>query len=798
MTDDQNSGKIGISPPPPPGQTGEVPAELPVVPIADNVVFPFTVIPLSIRAPKAVAAAEYAMSRERMLVMVALKQDFEGELTPERLYDVGTASRILRLFKAPDGSLNLILQGAFRVKLDGIREQANVFLAAVKPHPEANVADTIAAEALMRNVVDQFRRLVQLTPYLSDELQTVATEIDNPLQLAYLAAALIRMDKDTKQEILALDRPEDKLRKVYSVLQRELEILELGAKIQTQAQTEISKSQREYFLREQLKAIRKELGELDGGMEEVEELRERVNKADLPQEVKEEAQRQVGRLERIPASSPEYAVIRTFLDWILGLPWHVSTAVNPDIGEARKILDEDHYDLEKVKERILEFLAVRKLKSDTHGPILCFIGPPGVGKTSLGQSIARATGRKFIRMSLGGMHDEAEIRGHRRTYVGALPGRIIQSIQRVGTNDPVFMLDEIDKVGADFRGDPSSALLEVLDPEQNFSFRDHYLELPFDLSKVFFIATGNIVDTVQPALRDRMEMIELPGYTEEDKIQIAVTHLVPKQLKENGVPKGKLEFTKEGLHKIVGGYTREAGVRNMEREIASICRKYAASYAEGNTKKDVVNAGAVEKYLGPAKVMPEAALRTSRAGVATGLAWTASGGDILFVEVIAMPGKGNLILTGQLGDVMQESARAALSYVRHSYKRLGIDEDVFQKSDIHIHVPAGAIPKDGPSAGVTIATAVASCLTNRPVHKEVAMTGEITLSGHVLPVGGIKEKMLAASRAGLKTVVLPAQNKPQLDEMKAEQKKGLKFVLADTVEEVWDTALFKPGKKGKE
>ena len=635
----------------------------------------------------------------------------------------------MRLFKAPDGTLNLILQGASRIRLSDVKLSENVFIGKVAKAPEGDVKDRLAAEALMRNVLEQFRRLVQLTPYLAEELQTIASEIDNPLHLAYLAAALIRMDKDAKQEILELDLPEEKLERVYAVLQRELEILELGNKIQTQAQTEISKSQRDYFLREQLKAIRRELGELDSGAEEIEELRRRVDESDLPEDVADEAAKQVSRLERIPPSSAEYTVIRTFIDWILGLPWNLSQEGVIDLKGARTILDEDHYDLETVKDRVVEFLAVRKLKENTRGPILCFVGPPGVGKTSLGQSIARAMGRKFVRMSLGGMRDEAEIRGHRRTYVGAMPGRIIQSISRVGTNNPVFMLDEIDKVGSDFRGDPSSALLEVLDPEQNFSFRDHYLELPFDLSKVLFIATANVADTIQPALLDRMELIELPGYTEEDKIQIARTHLVRKQLEENGIPKGKLKFTHGGLREIVRGHTREAGVRSLERQIASICRKYAKRYAGGYRKSETVTGREVERYLGPKKRFSEVARRTSRAGVATGLAWTAAGGDILFVEVLAMPGKGGFILTGQLGEVMQESARAALSYVRRSSEELGIDEKYFRTHDIHVHVPAGATPKDGPSAGVTMATALLSAATGRPVRKEVAMTGEITLSG---------------------------------------------------------------------
>ncbi len=766
-------------------------SELPVVPISDNVVFPFTIIPLSIVAPKAVAAVEYAMSRERTLAMVAVKEPFEGEIQTDNLFAVGTAARIMRLFKAPDGSLNLILQGAYRIRLKNVRIKDNVILADIENLLEKEPADPIAAEALIRNVLDQFRRLVALTPYLSDELQTVAQEIDNPLQMAYLAGALIRLDKNAKQQILEFDIPEEKLQRVYDALERELAILELGNKIQTEAQSEISKSQRDYYLREQLKAIRRELGEADSTMAEVEELRSRAAAADLPEEVVAEVEKQLGRLERIPTASAEYTVVRTFLDWLLDVPWRISTEDNLDLDHARGVLDEDHWDLEKVKERVLEFLAVRKLKKESRGPILCFVGPPGVGKTSLGQSIARTLGRKFIRMSLGGIRDEAEIRGHRRTYVGALPGRIIQSIQRAGTNNPVFMLDEIDKVGADFRGDPSSALLEVLDPEQNWSFRDHYLEIAFDLSRVLFIATANITDTIQPALRDRMEIIELPGYIEEDKVEIARKHLVPRQLDLNGIPKGRLKFLVSGLKSIVRGYTSEAGVRNLERKIGSICRKYATKLAGGSRASEKIDPDKVRGYLGARLRFQDVARRTSRAGVATGLAWTAAGGDILFVEALAIKGKGGSLLTGQLGDVMQESARAALSYVRHRAVDLDISQDYFADKDIHIHVPAGAIPKDGPSAGVTIATAIASFVTGRPVKKDVAMTGEITLAGHVLPIGGLREKVLAAARAGIRTVILPKQNEPQLDEIPAKQKRGLKFHFVETVDDVWSAALFK-------
>jgi ATP-dependent Lon protease len=568
-----------------------------------------------------------------------------------------------------------------------------------------------------------------------------------------------------------------------TILTREVELLELGGKIQSQVKNEIEKTQREYFLREQLKAIRQELGETDERVQEANEIRERLQKAALPEEVMKEAEREVVRLEKLPPGSAEYNVIRTYLDWIMELPWNRGTEDNLDLDRAQAILDADHYDLEKIKERIVEYLAVRKLKRDMKGPILCFVGPPGVGKTSLGQSIARALGRRFVRMSLGGMRDEAEIRGHRRTYIGALPGRIIQSMRQVGSNNPVFMIDEIDKVGSDYRGDPSSALLEVLDPEQNVSFRDHYLDLPFDLTHVLFITTANVLQTIQPALRDRMETLTLPGYTEEEKVGIARHFLVPKQLKEHGLEEGNLQFTEESLRKIIASYTREAGVRNLQREIAGVCRKVARGVAAGRTQQITVGPEDLHGYLGPEKTYPEAAKRTVVSGVATGLAWTETGGDILFIEATKMPGGKVLTLTGQLGDVMQESAKAALSYVRSRAKNLGIDEMFYEKSDIHLHVPAGAIPKDGPSAGVTMVVALVSLLLDRPVRNDVAMTGESTLTGQVLPVGGIREKALAARRAGIKTIVLPRRNEGDLEEIPEELRKDLNFVFVETAEE---------------
>jgi len=617
----------------------------------------------------------------------------------------------------------------------------------------------------------------------------VASNIEDPIQLAYLAATVIKMPAAEKQKILETDSAEEKLSLVLGVLTRELEVLELGKKIQTEAQSEMTKAQREYYLRQQLKAIQEELGEVDERQQEVNELRKQITAANLPEYVLKEANAQLSRLEKIPPGVAEYHVIRTYLDWLIQVPWQKSTKDHLDLKRAQRILDEDHYDLNEVKERILDYLAVRKLKQDMKGPILCFIGPPGVGKTSLGQSIARALGRKFIRMSLGGMRDEAEIRGHRRTYVGALPGRIIQALCRAESNNPVFMLDEIDKVGADFRGDPSSALLEVLDSEQNFSFRDHYLDLDFDLSRVMFITTGNFTHTIQPALQDRMEIINLSGYTEEEKVRIAQGYLIPKVFKEHGISKENLEFTTEALHKLINSYTRETGVRQLERELAKVCRKVAREVAMEDKKKVKVTAEKLGEFSGVERFFPEAARRTARPGVATGLAWTQAGGEIIFVEAVRMPGKGSLTTTGHLGEVMQESAKAAMSLVRTNAKDLHIDPAFFAKSDLHLHVPAGAIPKDGPSAGVAMTVAIASAVAQRPVRSDVAMTGEITLSGLVLPVGGIKEKVLAARSAGIKKVILPKRNEKDLKEIPEELKEGLKFQLIETVSEALKQAL---------
>jgi len=767
---------------------GDIPETLPIIPLKDTVIYPFTVTPLFVAEEKSIKAIEQAMSSHRIIGAVAIKTREEKEIGAEDLYSVGTAVVIHKMLRMPDRGMALIVQGLVKIAIKEFISEEPYINASIDVIIEESIKNT-RIEALMRTAIAQTQKMISLAPYLPEEIQITAINIDDPLKLAYLIATIVRMKLEERQEILEIDSVEEKLNRVVAILTREVDLLELGGKIQTQVQSEMSKAQREYYLREQMKAIKQELGETDERIQEANEIRKRLEEAHLPEEVMKEAEREVSRLEKLPPASPEYNVIRTYLDWILELPWNKSTEDNLDLDRARRILDEDHYNLEKIKDRIIEYLAVRKLKKDTKGPILCFVGPPGTGKTSLGQSIARALGRKFIRMSVGGMRDEAEIRGHRRTYVGALPGRIIQSIRRAGSNNPLFMIDEIDKIGMDFRGDPSSALLEVLDPEQNFSFRDHYLDLPFDLSKVMFITTANVIQTIQPALRDRMEIIVLSGYTEEEKLGIAMNYLIPRQIEENGLTPENITFLKEAVLKIISSYTREAGVRNLEREIATVCRKVARDVASGKIEKVTVTPDDLHKYLGPEKVYPEVAKRTAIPGVATGLAWTETGGDILFIESTTMPGNKGFILTGQLGDVMQESAKAALSYVRSKAKELGIPEDFFEKHDIHLHVPAGAIPKDGPSAGVTMITSLVSLLTGKPVNNEVAMTGEITLTGIVLPIGGIKEKVLAARRAGIKTVILPKRNEADIEELPEELRKDMNFVFVDTVDEVLKVAL---------
>ncbi|WP_457756156.1 endopeptidase La [Thermodesulfatator indicus] len=752
--------------------------ELPIIP-SDAVLFPHMVMPFMVHEPGLLRLIDDALSGDRMVAVVAVK---EPKKEHKELYDIGTAAVILKATRLEPDQIRVVVQGVSRIELEDIVSDKPYLKGKVKILDDYLVHD-VEVEALMVSIRQLFAKALEFLPQLPQEIKTLALGIEEPGALADLVASHLNVSHQEKQEVLETLDVKERLKKIHQLLVKQIEILELGQKIQDEVRGRMEKAQREYYLREQLKVIRKELGEAEGIEAEIEELREKLAKKKLPDYVREEAEKELKRLARIHPTSAEYTVIRNYLDWILELPWEESTEDHIDLKLAKKILDEDHYDLEKVKKRILEYLAVRKLKPDAKGPILCFVGPPGVGKTSLGRSIAKALGRKFWRISLGGVRDEAEIRGHRRTYVGAMPGRIIQALRRVGVNNPVLMLDEIDKIGADFRGDPAAALLEVLDPEQNKNFSDHYLEIPFDLSKVIFIATANVLDTIPAPLLDRMEIIEIPGYTEEDKLKIAKYYLVPRQLEAHGLTKEQLKFTDRALLQIIRYYTREAGVRNLEREIGAVCRAVAREFAEGRTEPVKVRVKDVEKYLGPPKYLPEVAERVKVPGVAIGLAWTPVGGEILFIEATKMKGSGRLILTGKLGDVMRESAEAALSYVRSRAKDFGIDEDIFSKIDIHVHVPSGAVPKDGPSAGITILAALVSLLTERTVRHDVAMTGEITLRGTVLPVGGIKEKVLAAKSAGIKEIILPKLNEKDLVEVPKEVREKLVFHPVSRVEE---------------
>ena len=765
-----------------------VPSELPILPLRGTVLYPDLILPIMVGRKRSVKLIDDAMDADRIIGVVTQKKSEvedpkEGDLNP-----FGVAALILRMIRELDGSQRVIVQGVSRVKIKEFYQRDPYFKARVDVFEE-EVPQGVEIDALMMNLKNLFQRAVELAPYLTVELGIMVSNIKSPPILADLIASNLNIGTNDKQAILETIDVRERLAKVHLFLNKEVQVLELGNKIQSQVKEDMDKTQREYYLREQLKAIKKELGELDEHSAEIKELREKIKKAKLPPEALTAAEKELDRLAKIPPVSAEYTVARTYLDWLAELPWSESTEDNLNISNANKILDEDHYDLEKVKKRILEYLAVRKLKSSMKGPILCFVGPPGVGKTSLGKSIARTMGRKFVRISLGGMRDEAEIRGHRRTYVGALPGRIIQGLKKGGTNNPVFMLDEVDKIGMDFRGDPSSALLEVLDPEQNFSFSDHYIDIPFDLQKVMFITTANVLDTIPFALRDRMEVLELPGYSEDEKLMIAKEFLIPKQIGEHGLSSEFIEFNDEALQVIINSYTREAGVRNLEREIAAVCRGVAKDVAQEIMGKVMVVPAILHKLLGPVKFFPEVAERTSEPGVATGLAWTPTGGDIIFVEATKMRGEKGLSLTGQLGDVMKESAQAALAYVRSKAKELGIEEDFFEKNDIHIHVPAGAIPKDGPSAGVTMLVALTSLLKNKPVRNDVAMTGEITLRGMILPVGGIKEKVLAAMRAGIRTIILPQKNEKDLEEIPERIRKEMTFTFIQRMDEAIDKAL---------
>jgi ATP-dependent Lon protease len=774
-----------------------VPAELPILPLKGTVVFPLTVVPLAAGQARSLRLIDDVVNGDRLVGLVLQKDANQETAGPGDTHQIGAMGVIHQLMRVPDGTVRLAIQGLERIRVEEFTQQEPYLKARVAHAPET-VADSLEVQALVRNTIELVQRLVALLPNWSDELLTVAINVEDPRHLVYFVASNLRqLDPEQRQQLLELDDVKAKLEMLNGLMSRELEVLELGKKIQTDVQEEVSKTQREYFLREQLKAIQKELGESNEQEAEVTEYRTKIEEAGLPEEAAKEARRELDRLAKLPPAAAEYGVIKTYLDWLTALPWTVSTEGEIDIAKTRGILDEDHYDLEKAKDRILEYLAVRKLKKERGAegeagrePILCFVGPPGVGKTSLAQSIARALGRHQTRMSLGGVRDEAEIRGHRRTYIGALPGRIIQAIRRAESNDPVFVLDEVDKIGADWRGDPSSALLEVLDPEQNNTFRDHYLDVAFDLSKVLFICTANQLDPIPAPLRDRMEIIEVSGYTDEEKLQIARRHLLPKQIAANGLTEDELQWEDAAILELIAGYTREAGVRNLEREIGAVCRKVATMVAAGQGGPGTVTPGFVRESLGRRRFFYEdIATRTAVPGVATGMVVTAVGGDLTFVEATRAPGKGGLTITGQLGDVMKESAQAALSWVRSQAGRFGLDPDAFKDADIHIHVPAGAIPKDGPSAGITMATALVSLLTGVPVDEHVAMTGEITLRGQVLPIGGLKEKALAAHRAGLRTIVFPARNEGDLDDLPEAMRRAVTWVPVRTVEEVLAVAL---------
>ena len=772
-------------------QSIEIPKKLPLLPIRDIVVFPYMVLPLFVGREMSIKAIEVALEGNRMIFLTSQKDINVENPSPSDLYSVGTVGVIMRMLKLPDGRIKILVQGVARAKTVKFLQKEPFYQVEVKTFPETPTPVNLETEALMRNVKEQIERLVSFGKVILPDIMVVIENVDDPGKLADLAVANMGLKVEQAQEILELTDPMERIKRINEALGKEIELLSMQQKIQADVRGEIDKTQREYFLREQLKAIQRELGETDDRSEDMRELREKIKEAKMPEKAQKEADKQLRRLERMHPDAAEASMTRTYIEWLAELPWSKVTKDNLDLKVAHKVLEEDHYDLEKVKERIIEYLSVRKLKEKMKGPILCFVGPPGVGKTSLGKSIARALGREFVRISLGGVRDEAEIRGHRRTYVGALPGRIIQGIKTAGYNNPVFMLDEIDKIGADFRGDPSAALLEVLDPEQNNSFSDHYIGLPFDLSNVMFITTANMTDPIPSPLKDRMEIIRLSGYTEHEKLGIAKSYLVPRQLNENGITGKQINIPDKTLSLIISEYTREAGVRNLEREIGHLCRKVARKIAEGETGLFTITTVNIQKYLGAPKFLPETEREQDEIGVVTGLAWTETGGDILYIEATTMRGKGILTLTGHLGDVMKESAHAALTYVRSRAGNLNIKTDLFAKTDVHIHVPAGAIPKDGPSAGVTMAPALASVFTNAPVRKDIAMTGEVTLRGRVLPIGGLKEKTLAARRAGIRTMIIPKQNEKDLDDIPKEVKKDMKFIFAETMDDVISTALRK-------
>jgi ATP-dependent Lon protease len=774
----------------------QIPTSLPLLPVRDVVIFTDMLLPLFVGREKSIQAVEMAIAKDRFLFVATQKDPAIENPKPEDIFSVGTISRILRMLKLPDGRVKALVQGFSKARIKKYIQKRSYYRVSVEilDEPTALQPD-LEIEALMRNVREYSEKILALRGEFSGDVGSILESIEEPGKLADLVASNLRLKIDEAQDVIELIDPVERLRKVHDLLSREVELSAMQAKIQSDVKDEISKSQRDYFLREQVRAIHKELGELDDRGQEIAEYAKRIKRARMPREADNEAKKQLRRLEQMHPDSAESSVVRTYLDWLTEVPWQKTTKDLLDIQKAQEVLNRDHFGLEKIKERILEYLSVRKLNPNLKGSILCFAGPPGVGKTSLGQAIAKALRRKFVRISLGGIRDEAEIRGHRRTYIGAMPGRIIQGLKSCGTNNPVFMMDEIDKLGADFRGDPSSALLEALDPEQNSAFSDHYLNLPFDLSKVMFILTANVIDTIPSALLDRMEVINLSGYTEEEKVIIAERHLIPRQLKENGLKPKQLSIRQPALRQLINEYTSEAGLRNLEREIAALCRRVARKIAEGKKGPFNITRQNIQKFLGVPKFYPELDQEESQVGLATGLAWTQAGGEVLYVEASLFRGKGELIITGQIGEVMQESARAALSYARVYLDKVGIKPQIFENLDIHIHVPAGAIPKDGPSAGIAMATALISAVTHRPIDKDVAMTGEITLRGRVLPIGGLKEKALGALRAGIKTVIIPAKNKKELDEIPSSIKRKLKFVPLQNMDQVLETALLAPVKK---
>jgi ATP-dependent Lon protease len=775
--------------PSPDQQQLKIPQEMPLLPVRDVVIFPFMILPLFVGRETSVAAVNEALGKDRMILIASQKETSDENPGPEEIFKVGTVSMIMRMLKLPDGRVKILIQGLARARIDRFLRPEAPFTVGIEVVEEQQVPTSLEMEALMRNIRESLEKIIQMGKTIPPDLVMVLESLTDPGRFADLVSANIGLNVKDAQTLLEMANPLERLRRVNELVQKELELIEMQTKIQNQAKEEMNKTQREYYLREQLRQIQQELGDFDEKAAEVQELRDQIAKSKMPEEVEKEALKQLKKLELMHSEAIEASQVRSYLEWLVELPWSIGTKDRLDLKKAKKNLDEDHYDLDKVKERILEYLAVRQLNKAMKGPILCFVGPPGVGKTSLGRSIARAMGRKFIRMSLGGVRDEAEIRGHRRTYVGALPGRIIQGIKTAGSNNPIFMLDEIDKLGADFRGDPSAALLEVLDPEQNNTFRDHYINMPFDLSKVMFITTANLVDPVPSALLDRMEVLELPGYIAEEKVAIAKQYLIPKQKKENGIGDKHIKFEDQAIQTIISEYTREAGLRNLEREIGNICRKIARAVAEGEKKKIVIGAASISKYLGVPRFLDSEELETDEIGVATGLAWTATGGEILTVEASITKGAKSLVLTGHLGDVMRESAQAAVSYSKRRLTDFGLEEDFFDKREAHIHVPAGAIPKDGPSAGVTMCTSLVSAMSGIPVRKDVAMTGEITLRGRVLPIGGLKEKALAALRHNITRLIVPERNKKDLEDIPKELREKISFIFAATMDDVLNAAL---------